>query len=90
MAACAVSDKEAGMTRTEIERLAVLESEVAYVKDSVSRIEDKLDAAITCKADKSEVEELRTWGIRLLVGVTSFAVVTLVGLVLAAFRLTVN
>lgn len=47
------------MTRTEIERLAILETEVASIKETTSRIESKLDDAITCKADRSEVQEVR-------------------------------
>lgn len=70
------------MTVTELERLAVLESEVSSIKDSTSRIEQKLDSAITCKADKSEVQDLRKmfWGV--IIGVAAFAVTTLVAIVL--------
>lgn len=70
------------MTATELERLAVLESEVSTIKDSTARIEQKLDSAITCKADKTEVQDLRKmlWGV--IIGVAAFAVTTLVGVVL--------
>ena len=41
------------MTKGELERLAVLEA-------IVERIEAKLDDALECKADKSDVDELKT------------------------------
>ena len=44
---------------TDNERLAVLETEVRIVKESQGRIEAKLDEAIACKADRSDVDEIR-------------------------------
>jgi len=86
------------MTHTENERLAVVESELKGVKSAVHRMEGKLDAAIECKADKSEVDELkksldskasaddfaemRKLLVGILVSVAAFALVTLVGIVL--------
>lgn len=46
------------MTRTEIERLAVVESQVETIASIVGRVESKLDDAIACKADKSEVDAI--------------------------------
>lgn len=46
------------MTPSENERLAVVESQMRDVKASQVRIEEKLDAAIECKADRSEVDSI--------------------------------
>lgn len=95
------------MTKTEIERLAVVESQiedvrsdVGEVKESQTRIEQKLDAAIECKADRSEVaaitdalktkasaeefKELRQLLIRILVSVAGFGLITLVYIIAKA------
>ena len=43
--------------------------DIKEVKDNIGKINDKLDSALTCKADKTDVEQMRQnqWG--LLVGV---------------------
>ena len=46
------------MTKTEIERLAVVESKIDTIESVVNRMENKLDDAISCKADKTEVESI--------------------------------
>ena len=46
------------MTRTEIERLAAVEERLDSVDRRTERIESKLDAAIECKADKTELATL--------------------------------
>jgi hypothetical protein len=46
------------MTQSEEARLAVVESKVDTLTDTVARIETKLDEAIACKADKTAVETI--------------------------------
>jgi hypothetical protein len=43
------------MTRTELERIAVIEQKVDGVELAVNRIEGKLDSVIRDKADRSDV-----------------------------------
>ena len=45
--------------KTELERLAIMETKINNVEITVDRIESKLDKVIDCKADKKEVELLR-------------------------------
>lgn len=78
------------MTRTEIERLAVLEEKVDTLTESVRSIEGKLDQAITCKADKSEVDELRKWGVTVLLGTAGFCIATIVGVVMYVVQSHIN
>lgn len=48
------------MTRTEIERLAVVESKIDGIESTVARMESKLDDAISCKADKTALDAMNT------------------------------
>lgn len=91
------------MTRTESERLAVVEDKVDDIKERMERIESKLDDAIACKADKSEVQavekalaekasaedfkEMRKVLLGVLLSIAAFLAVTLIGIVLVATRL---
>lgn len=86
------------MTRTEIERLAVVEDKVDDIKDRMERMEALLHEAVACKADKTEVEavaqavaskasaadftEMRKLLIGVLLGVAGFTTVTLIAIVL--------
>ena len=47
------------------ERMAKVEIEVKNLKEIVIRIEEKLDKAIECKADKSDLKTIdsRFWGL---------------------------
>lgn len=68
------------MTRTEIERLTALETQVENLCGAVERIEAKLDNAIEQKADKSSVDRLERFVIGIIVAVAGTAVTTLAGL----------
>ena len=92
------------MTRTEIERLAVVESKIDGIESTVARMEAKLDDAIVCKADKTALDamnteldtkasaedfkELRRLIITVGLTVVGFLSATLIGIVL--FRIGLN
>lgn len=48
------------MTKTEIERLAILETRIDAVDERTERIEAKLDEALLHKAEKSELDAVCT------------------------------
>lgn len=47
------------MTAQEVERLAVVETDIKWLVDWAAGVDKRLDDAISCKADKSEVKTLR-------------------------------
>lgn len=86
------------MTITELERLAKVETRLGGVESGLRRIEGKLDDAIACKADKTELAsvaeavaekasaadfaEMRKLLINVLIGIAAFTTVTLIAIVL--------
>ena len=68
------------------ERMAKVEIEVKNLKEIVIRIEEKLDKAIECKADKSDLKTLdsRFWAVVMAI------VVAFIGLIVTAVKTWVN
>lgn len=91
------------MTAQELERLAVVESRIDTIDERTARIEQKLDDAIACKADKDDVialkkdvslkadaddfKELRRLFIGILISIAGTAIAIIVGIVLVALNL---
>ena len=47
------------MNPSETERLAVLETKVDAIDERTRKMDEKLDTAISCKADKTELETVQ-------------------------------